>query len=254
MHSKTWLRRQLGRRERPAARTSGNRALRATGVLAAARLLHVDAPHQTKIPFSWQCPLQNRHRATRGGFSGAVGRREVDPNRAVPCAAREGLRSFSRSLRVSPSANPPGAPRPPRTPHTAWPQGQERAVPRPWRAKEASSVSTKIVSSIGCSLGLPKAKTRMETSHFFGQNSRQVFFFFLSFFFFFFSRLWLGTEIPCHENMTKPQTKTQLGKKPSPSSPGMPCRAGPRAGRCGGSAATGTSPPTNTLPPSCAFG
>lgn len=34
------------------------RARRATGVLANARLLCLDAPHKTTSPFSWQCPLQ----------------------------------------------------------------------------------------------------------------------------------------------------------------------------------------------------
>jgi len=103
--------------------------------------------------------------------------------------------------------------------------------------------------------GAAKSQNKNGNIPFFWPKFKAGFFFLFFFlFFFFFSRLWLGTEIPCHENMTKPQTKTQLGKKPSPSSPGMPCRAGPRAGRCGGSAATGTSPPTNTLPPSCAFG
>lgn len=56
------------------------------------------------------------------------------------------------------------------------------------------------------------------------------FFLWFQLFPFFCSCLWLRTEIPCHEIMTKPQTKTQLRQKPSPNSPWIPCGAGPRAG------------------------
>lgn len=110
------------------------RARRATGVLANARLLCLDAPHKTTSPFSWQCPLQR-----------AQGREHGD--------------TLWRGR----------APSPP-SPARLWSSSSSLAIAL---LEEASSVSTWIFSSIGCSLGLPKAKTRMETSHFVGKNSRQ---------------------------------------------------------------------------------
>ena len=62
-------------------------APRATGVLAAARLLRVDAPHKTTIPFSWQCPLQRARRgkeSTGGAVAGAALGRVHAPSHA-PC-------------------------------------------------------------------------------------------------------------------------------------------------------------------------
>lgn len=159
-------------------------APRATGVLAAARLLRVDAPHKTTIPFSWQCPLQRARRgeeSTRGAVAGAALGRVHAPSHA-PC-------KFLLMPKVSLcTQNPPKAAQQRRQELPAQP-----ALKQPLRCtEEASSISTQIFSSIGCSLGLPKAKTRMETSHFFGKNSTQSWFFSLVLVFSFFFSLVFG--------------------------------------------------------------
>lgn len=137
------------------------RAQRATGVLANARLLCLDAPHKTTSPFSWQCPL----RRAQGWEHGDMLWRGRAPS-------------------------PPSAARP-------WGSSSSHATAL---LEEAGSVSTWIFSSTGCSLGLPKAKTRMETSHFVGKNSRQGWGFFLWFrlfpFFLFLSLVTNGNSLP----------------------------------------------------------
>lgn len=137
------------------------RARRATGVLANARLLCLDAPHNTTNPFSWQCPLQ-RAQGREHGDTLWRGRAPCSPSTAR-------LRGRSSSLAIA-------------------------------LLEEAGSLSTWIFSSTDCSLGLPKAKTRMETSHFVGKNSRQgwVFFFLVSAFsfFLFLSLVTNGNSLP----------------------------------------------------------
>lgn len=131
------------------------RARRATGVLANARLLCLDAPHKTTSLFSWQCPLQR----ARG-------------------------REHSDTLWRGHAPSPPNTAR-------LWGRSSSPAIAL---LEEAGSISTWIFSSTGCSLGLPKAKTRMETSHFVGKNSRQGWVFFFGFSFFLFFVLVFGYE------------------------------------------------------------
>lgn len=200
--SRTWLCCQLGRRERPAARTSGKRGL---GVPLVS--LQTLACSVSMLPTKQQARSH-----------GNVLCKEHREGSTVTCSGGAMLLLL---------------PLHPKSPNTARPRGRSSS-PAIALLEEASSISTWIFSSTGCSLGLPKAKTRMETSHFAGKNSRQGWGFFLWFrlfpFFFFCSCLWLRTEIPCHEIMTKPQTKTQFGLKSSPNSPWILCGAGPRAG------------------------
>lgn len=83
------------------------RARRATGVLANARLLCLDAPHKTTSPFSWQCPPQRaqgrehsdmlcRGRApSPPGTARLWGGKELQPSR---CTAGGGRQRFHMDI------------------------------------------------------------------------------------------------------------------------------------------------------------
>lgn len=162
--SRTWLCCQLGRRERPAARTSGKRGL---GVPLVS--LQTLACSVSMLPTKQQARSH-----------GNVLCKEHREGSTVTCSGGTMLLLL---------------PLHPKSPNTARPQGRSSS-PAIALLEEASSVSTWIFSSTGCSLGLPKAKTRMETSHFAGKNSRQGWGFFLWFrlFPFFFFVLVFGYE------------------------------------------------------------
>lgn len=193
-------------------------APRATGVLAAARLLRVDA---------------SRHQPSRS--HGDVLCKERSAGRRAPewCGQPHTLphtlRKFLLVPRVSflhpkPGAGGGGGP--------AQPAPEQALRCAALRGGGQQHFHTDIFFH-WLQFGAAKSQNKNGNIPFFWQKFNAGWFFFsfgVGFFLLsFFSCLWLGTEIPCHENMTKPQTKTQLGPKPSPNSPGNPW-AGPTAG------------------------
>lgn len=191
-------------------------APRATGVLAAARLLRVDA---------------SRHQPSRS--HGDVLCKERGAGRRAPewCGQPHTLphtlRKFLLVPRVSflhpkPGAGGGGGPAQP---------APEQALRCAARRRPAAFPHRHFLP-LAAVWGCQKPKQEWKYPIFLAKIQCRVVFFSFGVGFFllsFFSCLWLGTEIPCHENMTKPQTKTQLGPKPSPNSPGNPW-AGPTAG------------------------